>query len=380
MSVLPLVPAPLRAIARGGAPFALSASTVVVAPPGAEDPASRAAEALRAASGLDVPVRVSPGADDDTGGSGLVVLTLGEDVPDGDEGYRLTADEDGVRLTARTVEGLHRAVATLGQLLVSDGVASVPAVEVEDAPRYAWRGLSVDVARHFFPVEDLEALVDLIAGYKLNVLHVHLTDDQGWRIDLPSRPELVARSSGTAVAGGQGGYYTADDWARLVVHAGARGVAVVPEVDVPGHVNAALHAIPALNESGEAAQAYGGIEVGFSGLRASLPETGPFLADVFRDMAAMTPGQYVHIGGDEADEVAPDEYARLVAAAAAEVRASGKQVIGWQEVANAPLEPGTVVQVLQSGFLIKDRLLRPALVAVAKAADAAPGSSVDTNA
>ena len=343
VNVLPLVPAPQRAVALDGAPFTVSEATAVVAPPGAEDPATRVAEALRTASGFEVPVVQA--ASGGTAASGLVVLTLAVDVPDGPEAYRLTVDEAGVRLTARTVEGLHRGTATLGQLLVGrSGAVSVPAVEVEDAPRYEWRGLSVDVARHFFPVEDLEVLVDLIAGYKLNVLHLHLTDDQGWRIEMPSRPELVARSSGTAVDGASGGYYTADDWARLVAYGAERGIVVVPEIDVPGHVNAALHAVPGLNESGEAVPEYTGIEVGFSGLRASLPETGPFLADVFGDLAAMTAGEYVHIGGDEADEVAPDEYARLVATAAAEVRASGKQVVGWQEIANAPLEPGTVVQ------------------------------------
>ncbi len=343
MSVLPLVPAPQHATALDGEPFRVGASTAVVALLGTQAPAARVADALGVATGRDIPVW---GADATVNreADGLVVLALAGDLPEGDEAYRLTADATGVRLTARTVDGLHRAASTLAQLVVMDshGV-SIPAVEIEDAPRYAWRGLSVDVARHFFPVEDLEVLVDLIADYKLNVLHVHLTDDQGWRIDLPSRPELVERSSGTAV-GGEGGYYTADDWAGLVAYAAARGVSVVPEIDVPGHVNAALHAIPELNESGEAADEYTGIEVGFSGLHASLPATGPFLADVFGDIAAMTPGDYVHIGGDEADEVAPDEYARLVAAAAAEVRASGKQVIGWQEIANAPLEPGTVVQ------------------------------------
>lgn len=335
---LPLVPAPLRAVGLPGEPFTVGAGTAVVAGPGARRPAAVVASAL----GPGVPVR---GDDEPGAAGGLVVLSLDGGAPGGDEAYRLVAGPDGVRLTARTEAGLHRAAATLAQLVTADGgVVSVPAVEVEDAPRYRWRGLSVDVARHFLPPDDLAAIVDLAAGYKLNVLHVHLTDDQGWRIDLPSRPELVERSSGTAVDGDPGGYYTAADWASLVGHAASRGVVVVPEIDVPGHVNAALHAVPALNSSGVAAEEYTGVDVGFSGLRADLPATAPFLADVFGDVAAMTPGEYVHIGGDEADQAGPDEYARLVQAAAGAVRAAGKGVVAWQEAATAPLEPGTVVQ------------------------------------
>jgi hexosaminidase len=286
------------------------------------------------------------------GGGPLVVLVLDATLPvDGDperlrEAYTLTADGAGVRLAARTPDGLHRAAATLSQLLAADGTSVViPPVQIEDVPRYTWRGLSVDVARHVLPVADLEAIVDLLAGYKLNVLHLHLTDDQGWRLDLPSRPELVARSSAGAVDGDPGGAYSAADWSRLVAHAAARGVTVVPEIDVPGHVNAALHAVPALNPDGVAPDAYEGVAVGFSSLRSDLPETARFLTDVFGDLAAMTPGRHLHLGGDEAHHTPPDEYVRLVGAALAAVGATGRTAVGWQEVAAAPLPPGTVVQL-----------------------------------
>ena len=371
--VLPLVPAPLHAERVAGDPFAVSDLTAVVYSPGAEQPAELVAAALGTAAGRQVPVRPAlpgeatgasggaifvPGAATSVPGEGtavpdegtgaLVVLALSDDatLPEGDEAYSLTAGADGVRLTARTVAGLFPAAATLTQLVVTSGeTVTVPAVEVSDAPRYPWRGLMVDVARHFLPVADLEVVVDLLARYKLNVLHLHLTDDQGWRIDVPSYPELVERSSGGGVNGDAGGCYTAGDWAALVAYAAARGVTVVPEIDVPGHTNAALHAIPALNLDGVAPDVYQGIEVGFSTLRADLPATGPFLANVFGDVAAMTPGEYLHVGGDEAKSTADDEYACLVCTAVDDVRAAGKQVVGWQEIAKAqPLPAGTVLQ------------------------------------
>ncbi len=343
-AVLPLVPRPERLAESGAAPFVVTGSTAVVVAPGAEQAGAVVARALSAATGFAVPLRSAPGD-----AAGLVVLALtGEtawDRPGAQEGYTLTADAAGVVLTAGTVDGLHRAAATLGQLLVArDGAATVPAVRIEDAPRYAWRGLSVDVARHFLPVADLEVLIDLIAGYKLNVLHLHLTDDQGWRLDLPSHPELVERSSAGGVGGDPGGAYSSGDWARLVGAAAARGIVVVPEIDVPGHVNAALHAVPALSP-GAPPEAYQGVEVGFSSLRSDLPATGPFLTAVFHDLAAMTPGEHLHLGGDEAHHTPPDEYLRLVGAAVDAVRATGRTVVGWQEVAAAPLPAGTVVQV-----------------------------------
>lgn len=353
--VLPLVPAPLHAEQVAGEPFTVTDETVVVAEPGAERPAALVAAALGRATGRMVPVRVGAADADgaDAGGPGVVALALADDptLPGGDgalgqEAYRLTAGAEGVRLTARAAAGLFPAAATLAQLIVAEGTsATVPAVEVVDAPRYAWRGLMVDVARHFLSVTDLEVVVDLVAGYKMNHLHVHLTDDQGWRLDVPSYPELVARSSDGGVNGDRGGYYSADDWATLVGYAAARGVTVVPEIDVPGHTNAALHALPALNPGGVAPDVYDGIEVGFSTLRADLPATAPFLSGVLGDVAAMTPGVCVHVGGDEATSTADEEYALLVRQAVDDVRAAGKQVVGWQEVAKAaPLPGGTVLQ------------------------------------
>lgn len=323
---LPIVPAPLVATARDGAPFR---PRRVVA-----DGAAHAAGA-RLARALGVPV----GSDDD-GTPDAVVLTL--DTAAG-PGYRLTVHTDRALLTAADPAGLQHGVATLTQLVDPATGAVGPAV-VEDAPRFAWRGLSLDVARHFHDVATVTALLDVMADLKLNVLHLHLTDDQGWRLEIPSRPELTDRSGATAVGGDPGGFYTREDYATLQARAADRGIVVVPEIDLPGHVNAALHAYGELNPSGEPAPEYTGIDVGFSRLRADLPATAPFIRAVIADVAAMTTGGHLHIGGDEALEMPPAEYAELVRLAADAVRAAGKTVVGWQEVARAGLPPGTVVQ------------------------------------
>jgi hexosaminidase len=355
-----LVPAPLELVEHPAAPYLVGPRSRVVADAGLHEVAALVAQALSgpAAPAVEVVTRT---ASTDLGHA--VVLELVDAVPvaapDGplpdpaaglpgrlDEAYTIDVAGDGVLVRATTRLGLLRAAATVHQLVQADGAgASIPAVHVADAPRYGWRGLSLDVARHFVTTDDLERLLDLLWLYKLDVLHLHLTDDQAWRIDLPHRPELVERSSSAAVGGDPGGAYRAEDWQRILGRAAARGVLVVPEVDVPGHVNAALHADGALVPGGVPAAEYLGIEVGFSRLTAALPATGRFLGDVFADLAAMTPGEYLHIGGDEVLTMAPEEYAALVGAAAASVRAAGKRVVGWQEVATTDLAPGTVVQV-----------------------------------
>jgi len=157
----------------------------------------------------------------------------------------------------------------------------------------------LDVARHFFGVGDVCRLIDHIAAYKLNVLHLHLSDDQGWRLAIDSWPRLAEIGGGGAVGGGAGGFCTQNDYRAIVRHGGDRFVTVVPEIDAPGHVHAALCAHPEL-AGGRAAEPYTGIEVGFSSLDAHSELTYRFLDDVFGELAALTPGAFVPIGGDEA--------------------------------------------------------------------------------
>jgi hexosaminidase len=258
------------------------------------------------------------------------------------EAYRLSIGPERVTITATAPSGLLAGAATLRQVL-DDAGPNVPCLEIVDAPRFAWRGLSIDVARRFFPVEDLELVVDLLADLRMNVLHLHLTDDQGWRIEVPGWPDLTDLSSSGGCGGGPGGFYTAEDLTRLTESARRRGVTVIPEVDIPGHVNAALHAIPGLNPDGVAPLEHSGTEVGFSRLHGSAPATADFLRDVFGFVAGLATDR-VHIGGDEPPTMPGQEYADLVRAAAAHVAATGRDVVAWQEAASAGLPRGSVLQ------------------------------------
>jgi hexosaminidase len=263
----------------------------------------------------------------------------------GDDGYRLETDGDRVALQAHRPGGLYRGVQTLRQLLPGGARSGeLPGLEITDRPRFGWRGLMLDVARHFFGVADVKRVIDLAALYRLNVLHLHLTDDQGWRIAVDGWPNLTEIGGRTAVGGGPGGYYTKADYTEIVEYAAERFVTVVPEIDVPGHTNAALVAYPELNCDGRARPAFTGVEVGFSSLCLDKPVTQQFLEDVFAAVAAMTPGEYVHVGGDEAHTLTAEEYAPFVERVLKTVVAAGKVPVGWQEVATARLAPGTIVQ------------------------------------
>lgn len=355
-----LVPQPWQVEMLPGAPFALRRGVRVVAGPHPEAVSTGilVADRISRTCGFTVPV-----VQEDDGTPGAVALAISDDdaplaLPAGlapelrDEAYRLEVDADRVTLRAPAGAGLFRGAVTLQQLARGDGAGAhartqIPPAVVVDHPRFAWRGLSVDLGRHFFDLDVLKGLVGVASGLKLNVLHLHLSDDQGWRLQIPSRPLLTILSSSTAVDGDPGGYLSTQDFAELQAYAAARHVTVVPEIDVPGHINAALHAYGELTPTGEREPEYTGIEVGFSRLYADLPATEPFLRDVFGDVARMTAGRHVHVGGDEVLTMEREEYAALVGTALDAVRAAGKEVVAWQEVASvltAQTAPEVIVQ------------------------------------
>jgi hexosaminidase len=202
----------------------------------------------------------------------------------------------------------------------------------------------LDVARHFFPVNDVKRYLDLLAYYKLNRFHLHLTDDQGWRLVINSWPKLATYGGSKQVGGGPGGYYTQAEYADIVAYAQSRYIMVVPEIDMPGHTNAALASYAELNCNGIAPALYTGTNVGFSSLCTSKELTYQFLDDVLKELAALTPGPYIHIGGDEAQATRPDDYVSFIARVQAIVQAHGKQMIGWEEIAQARLLPTAVAQ------------------------------------
>lgn len=264
-----------------------------------------------------------------------------------DASYSLTAAAEALVYRAGGPRGVSAAHATAHQLTELTGGA-IPALEIEDAPRYAWRGLMIDIARHFFGPPTLRKVIDLAALYKFNVLHLHLTDDQGWRYEVPRLPELIERSSGSEVGGGPGGFLSAEELVELTSYAAERGITIVGEVDLPGHTAAALHAVPALNENGLPREVYTGTEVGHSTLRLELPETKDFLEDAVGALVDQTPGEFVHVGGDEVRLLRPEEYATFVQHVEALVLRLGKRPVFWQEAAASLQDSRSVVQLWDS--------------------------------
>ncbi|MHA7128774.1 beta-N-acetylhexosaminidase [Algoriphagus namhaensis] len=292
------------------------------------------------------------------------------------EAYRIDISEDKVLIVASGEQGVFYGVQTLLQLMPNDIVANkilegpilIPAGTIVDKPEYAYRGSMLDVARHFFDVEDVKYYIDVIAGLKYNHLHLHLSDDQGWRIEIKSWPKLTEIGGSTEVGGGEGGFYTQEEYKDIVAYAAQRYITIVPEIDMPGHTNAVLASYAELNPgvnlangvldsltktplnyemplvNPQPAELYTGIEVGFSTFATDLELTYQFVDDVVREIVALTPGPYFHIGGDESHVTAKEDYIKFINRAQDIVQKYGKTSIGWDEVATADLLPTTIAQ------------------------------------
>jgi hexosaminidase len=220
----------------------------------------------------------------------------------------------------------------------------IPACSISDHPLYSYRGMMLDVSRHFFKVEDVKKLIDQISYYKLNALHLHLSDDQGWRIEIKSWPKLTEIGGSTQVGGEKGGYYTQDEYTDLVKYAAERFITIIPEIDMPGHTNAALASYPELNCSGKATELYTGTEVGFSTLCTNKEVTYKFIDDVVGEIAALTPGPWFHMGGDESHSTKREDYIPFVNRVQEIVVKHGKKIIGWDDISIGTLQPNTFAQ------------------------------------
>ncbi|WNI21537.1 family 20 glycosylhydrolase [Streptomyces sp. ITFR-16] len=313
------------------------------------------ADTVRALLSPHLPGRLPP-AGDDVPGARTLHLALDDApppppratagvAPDGgerpaDESHRLRITADGISCLARTPEGVFRAATTAVQLLATapeDG--ELPYQELTDAPRHAWRGLMVDPARSFLTPDELRRIIDLAALYKLNVLHLHLTDNEGWRLGLPGVPGLTE----TGADGAPPAFYTAADYRALQEYAARRFVTVVPEIDLPGHCRTLRQALPGLAEAPAP-----------DGLRDRFPFVPPLdltdaatrgtVARILTEVCALTTGPYIHIGGDEAFGATEESFAASVRELLAIVRESGKRPVGWQESSRAGLGPGDIAQ------------------------------------
>ena len=352
-----LLPLPALARTDSSVSFTLTNATTIVAGPGAGVDAvgNDLATELRPATGF--AFAVTRGAID-TRPNNSVVLVLESSSAKGastlgDEGYHLTISANGVLIVANTAAGLFHGMQTLRQLLpatidakaVQPGPWRIVGGEIVDYPRFAYRGAMLDVTRHFFTVADVERYIDELSLYKVNMLHLHLSDDQGWRIAIASWPNLATHGGSSEVGSTtKGGYYTKADYTAIVQYAQAHFVTLVPEIDTPSHTNAALSSYPELNCSGVAPPLYTGEQVGFSSLCVAKPITYKLVDDVVAELAQLTPGPYIHLGGDEAHSTSPSDYVTFVQKAQAIVEAHGKKLMGWAEISKAKLDPGTVAE------------------------------------
>jgi hexosaminidase len=347
-----LVPRPVDERRRAGAPLeVVPGATVHVADAELLAVANRFVEAVRRDGGPAlVTTRTGPGAvrlelrsvSELARHRTLGLSPTGRDPAD--EGYRLDLDATGVVVQAPSAEGIHRGLTTLRQLLAgsprADGGVRIDPRAIVDAPRVAWRGLSLDVVRCFVPVDELRRVIDVLDLHKLNVLHLHLTDDQGWRLPVPGRPALTEIGGRGAYGERPGGWYTQTELDELVWYAADRFVTVIPEVDVPGHCGAAMRALPELNARTGMHDPWPPANL----LEPDHPGVLDFGRDVIDAAARYCAGPYLHLGGDEAFGMDPDAYDTFVRAARELARDAGVLPIQWQEAARVDPGPDVILQ------------------------------------
>jgi hexosaminidase len=370
-----IIPKPVSVTAGRGW-FTLTAGTRIVAAPG---PASVVGEDLagylRPATGYPLPVTAGPPRPGD------IALVLGAQAhlpsdPFG-EAYTIDAVPGGVELAAGTPHGLYDAVQTLRQMLPpwinrptrQAGPWPVPAVRITDYPRYGYRGLMVDIARHYEPPSAIETLINQAAAYKIDVLHLHLGDDQGFRVVINGFPRLArVGGQGSVGTGGRvmdpGGYWTQAQYQAVVADAAAHFITVVPEVDSPGHSNAIimseyydtgnplLHDPQNINCGEYNPPVWNYTEdVGYSALCPGSSNTWVIMSHIVDQLASMSPGPYYDMGGDEvpATLLGPSAYAAFVNEEAAIVHAAGKTLMGWADIAGPGTRvlPGSVAEYWQ---------------------------------
>lgn len=316
----------------------------------------------------NAPVRTAP--DDEPAG---IMLEIAADVGLEAEGYRLTVTPQRVRIAAETAAGLTRGAATLAQLVHRDGLGRhvVPAVRVRDFPRYRHRGMLLDCGRHFMEKEFIKRYIDLLAYHKMNVLHWHLTEDQGWRIEIRKYPKLTEIGAWRKAREDEkptrddlyGGFYTQDDIREIVAYAKSRWVTVIPEIEMPGHCLAALASYPELSCNGTplaVGREWGVMEDVYC---AGNERVFEFLQDVLSEVLELFPSEYIHIGGDEClkkrwqqclkcqfrlrSEGLKDEHelqSYFIRRIEKFLNSRGRRIIGWDEILEGGLAPNATVQ------------------------------------
>ncbi|MFF3646158.1 beta-N-acetylhexosaminidase [Streptomyces sp. NPDC002564] len=373
-----LIPAPARAEATQSSSFVIDAATTLWAGPGT----GSTERWLRAALGTALGLPLRDGAEDAANS-----LSLRVDDSLEPEAYRLTVDGERVEIRGGAAAGVFWGAQTLRQLLGPDAFRraqlrpgaehTVPAGVIEDAPRFGWRGMMLDVARHFMPKEGVLRYLDLLAAHKLNVFHFHLTDDQGWRVEIKRHPRLTESGSWRARSKWghrasplweerpHGGHYTQDDIREIVAYARSLHITVVPEIDIPGHSQAAISAYPHLGNSDvvdtEALTVWDTWGVSKNVL-APTDEVISFYEGVLEEILDLFPSTFIHVGGDEC----PKDQWKESATAQTRIKElevedenglqswfirhfdrwlaeRGRRLIGWDEILEGGLAEGATV-------------------------------------
>lgn len=330
-----IVPKPLN-VETGDGSFTVDAATVVTV---GRDASLRSVGELFAAMIEPVTgraVKVKTAADG-------AKIDLAVDPELGEEEYVLRVTPAGADVRGGSPKGVLYGLQSLRQLVI-EGEGTVPAVTVKDKPYFGYRGAMLDVCRHFMPVEDVKAFIDILAMHKLNRFHFHLTDDQGWRIEIKKYPELAEIGGQLPNNGRKGGYYTQEEFKDLVNYAKERFITIIPEVDIPGHTAAIFAAYPDFKNAVKFKTNVNIPGQAFNALDVDDPKAMQFTEDVIAELAALAPGNYIHIGGDEAIGLPHDKFVRFINKTREIVLKNGKKMVGWQETARADISEGDVIQ------------------------------------
>ncbi len=379
---VPIIPRPVSVKSSKGV-FILTGRTVIVADRADSAVAQRFAYVLAPATGFALPVRLGA-----TSSSNRIVFrrAAARDTSFGDEGYRLDVRPGVVTITSTKPAGAFYATQSLRQLLppeifrdapIAGTSWTIPGVSIVDRPRFQWRGMHLDVSRHFMPKEFVKKYIDLLALHKMNIFHWHLTDDQGWRIEIKKYPRLteIGAWRDSTIVGHMvrdttratfdkkrhGGFYTQDDIREIVAYARDRFVTIVPEIEMPGHSQAAIAAYPALGNFGDTIKPW--TMWGVTNYILNPSDTSlAFMQDVLAEVIDLFPGKFIHIGGDEAPKaqwkISPRAQERMKALGIATenelqswfttkmdafLTSKGRRLVGWDEILEGGLAPNAVV-------------------------------------
>jgi hexosaminidase len=370
-----IIPKPQKMTIADGR-FLVTSSTRISADESLSNESGYLAEMLNLATGYQIKI-------DDTEGSDRIHLKIDSDIEE--EGYKLSVTYNKIMISGSTAKGVFYGIQSLRQLMPASvelkdaGISelTIPAVEIEDSPRYVYRGMHLDVGRHMYPVDFIKKYIDIIAMHKMNTFHWHLTEDQGWRIEIKKYPKLTevgAYRKETLVGHGStakldrvfdgepyGGYYSQDEVKEVVAYASKKHVTIIPEIELPGHSLAAIAAYPELGNTGEQ------YEVGtrwgvYDEIYAPKEETFRFLEDVLTEVIALFPSKLIHIGGDEAPKKQWEESAFAQEVIQREglknehelqsyfikriekfLNSKGRNIIGWDEILEGGLAPNAAV-------------------------------------